>query len=51
MVSEGTTMSTASALYPPGGLGAPKHRRGHAHADIGLPARIVSGNIKKFLSV
>ena len=30
----------SSTLYPPGGFGAPKHRRGHADniADIGLPA-------------
>jgi predicted TIM-barrel fold metal-dependent hydrolase len=33
-------MSThANTLYPPGGFGAPKHRRGHAGdlADVGLP--------------
>jgi predicted TIM-barrel fold metal-dependent hydrolase len=32
-------MSTrTSTLYPLGGFGAPKHRRGHAHGDVGLPA-------------
>ncbi len=39
-VVEGTTMTTvASALYPPGGFGAPKNRCGHADdiAATGLP--------------
>ena len=31
-------MIQASALYPPGGFGAPKHRRGHARGAVGLPA-------------
>ena len=32
-------MSTSTpTLYPPGGYGAPKDRRGHADADVGLPA-------------
>ncbi len=32
-------MSTQiSTLYPPGGYGAPKNRRGHAKGDVGLPA-------------
>ena len=32
-------MSTrTSTLYPPGGFGAPKDRRGHARDDVGLPA-------------
>ena len=32
-------MSTSTpTLYPPGGYGAPKDRRGHAGADVGLPA-------------
>ena len=36
-----STMSTpTSTLYPPGGFGAPKHRRGHAQGDLGLPAAI-----------
>ncbi len=35
-------MSTnTSTLYPPGGLAAPKYRRGHAGADVGLPAGTV----------
>ena len=31
-------MTQTSALYPPGGVGAPKHRRGQAGGDVGLPA-------------
>ena len=31
-------MSTQTTLYPPGGYGAPKDRRGHAQGDVGLPA-------------
>ena len=33
-----STQSTSVALYPPGGFGAPKDRRGHATGDLGLPA-------------
>jgi len=31
-----TSLKTG-VLYPPGGVGAPKHRRGHARGDVGLP--------------
>ena len=33
-----STQSTSVTLYPPGGYGAPKDRRGHATGDFGLPA-------------
>jgi len=38
--NEGTTMSSQTrTLYPPGVIGAPKHRRGHAAgSNTGLPA-------------
>ncbi|MGB8390323.1 MAG: amidohydrolase, partial [Mycobacterium sp.] len=32
-----STQSGTATLYPPGGFGAPKNRRGHAGADVGLP--------------
>ena len=37
-----TTQTSTASLYPPGGFGAPKDRRGHASgADVGLPAGTV----------
>jgi hypothetical protein len=61
-------MSThANTRYPPGGFGAPKHRRGRAGSTFGYSekslsavvdavgpqdaARIVSGNVKRFLGL
>ncbi|MEN4474434.1 amidohydrolase family protein [Mycolicibacterium cosmeticum] len=31
-------MSALTTLYPPEGFGAPKHRKGHATRELGLPA-------------
>jgi predicted TIM-barrel fold metal-dependent hydrolase len=32
-----STQTSTVSLYPPEGFGAPKNRRGHAGADVGLP--------------
>jgi hypothetical protein len=47
-------MSTqTSALYPPGGFGAPKYRRGHARGNVGLPAgtKVFSADEKSLAAV
>jgi predicted TIM-barrel fold metal-dependent hydrolase len=33
-----STPTQTATLYPPEGFGAPKHRKGHASGDFGLPA-------------
>ena len=43
---------TTTSLYPPGGYGAPKNRRGHAEgADVGLPAGTVVFSADNHISV
>ena len=37
---------TTTSLYPPGGYGAPKGRRGHAaDSDVGLPEGTVKARL------
>jgi len=44
-------MSIQSTLYPPGGFGAPKDRRGHAAGDLGLPPGTVVFSADNHISV